>query len=111
MPLRRVNDLKESWSEHNKTNDETRDFHYLYMKAVNHPIRREILVIVNEKISISEKELFNELKGKDILNDINTLKYHLDYLEKGYCIEKIKDINSKNAVYKITQEGNVVDYL
>lgn len=111
MPLRRVDELKESWSEHNTTNDETKQFHYLYMKAVNHPIRREILKIVNEKTSIAEDAIFEALKQLDVLDDEVIFKYHLDYLVKGYCLEKIDDEGSNSAIYKITQEGNVVDYL
>ena len=39
------------------------------------------------------------------------LKYHLDFLKKGYCIEMISDQQTKKILYKITQEGTVVDYL
>ncbi|MBA7505492.1 hypothetical protein ES706_04160 [subsurface metagenome] len=110
MPLERREDLSESWSKHDKTADQTREFHALYLKAVNHPIRRAILEIVNQK-PMTEEELLEILKEQDILNEKDMLKYHLDFLEKGYCIKKINDQQTKKILYKITQEGTVVDYL
>ncbi len=110
MPLERREDLSESWSKHEKTADETREFHALYLKAVNHPIRHAILEIVNQKPMIMD-EIFELLKKQDLLNEKDILKYHLDFLEKGHCIEKISDQQTKKILYKITQEGTVVDYL
>jgi len=110
MPLERREDLSESWSKHEKTADETREFHTLYLKAVNHPIRHAILEIVNQK-PMTKDEIFELLKKQDLLNEKDMLKYHLDFLEKGHCIEKISDQQTKKILYKITQEGTVVDYL
>ena len=109
MPLERREDLSESWSKHDKTVDQTREFHALYLKAVNHPIRRAILEILNQK-PMTKDEIFELLKKQDILNEKDMLKYHLDFLEKGYCIEKISDQQTNKTLYKITQEGTVVDY-
>ena len=110
MPLERREDLSESWSKNDKTDDQTRDFHALYLKAVNHPIRRAILEIINQK-PLTEEELFVILKERDILNELTMLKYHLDFLEKGYCLKKMVDQQTNKTLYKITQEGTVVDYL
>lgn len=41
--------------------------------------------------------------------DIKTLKWHLSVLEHGYCVEKI--VKRGELVYKLTQEGQIVDYL
>lgn len=37
------------------------------------------------------------------------LKWHLDILEHGFCVEKKAD--SGKLIYTLTQEGKVVDYM
>jgi predicted transcriptional regulator len=41
--------------------------------------------------------------------DETTLKWHLSVLEHGFCVEK--EIKHGKLIYKLTQEGKVVDYL
>ena len=41
--------------------------------------------------------------------DLDTLNWHLNLLEYGFCIEK--EIKKGKIVYRITQEGEIVDYL
>ena len=38
-----------------------------------------------------------------------TLKWHLDFLENGSCVEK--QVKNGKLVYMLTQEGKVVDFL
>jgi len=92
-----------------KTVDGNKYYHDLYLKAVNHPIRREILRIVNDSNEILESKLFNHLSEKEILKDPSIIEYNINFLIKALCIEKIERQN-KNY-YLITQAGKVVDYL
>jgi len=92
-----------------KTVEGSKYYHDLYLKAVNHPIRREILKIVNDSNEILEKRLFNQLYEKEILKDPSILEYNISFLIKALCIEKIE--RRDRTYYVITQAGKVVDYL
>jgi len=83
--------------------EETRLFHNRYLRAINSPLRRKILRILNE-----EQFSIEELQNKTSLAPM-TLKWHLDILEHGFCVEK--QINQGRIVYRLTQEGKVVDFL
>lgn len=83
--------------------EKTRLFHSRYLRAINNPLRREILRILNEEAST-----FGNLKVKLNLNEA-ALKWHLDILEHGFCIEK--QSKQGKQVYTLTQEGKVVDFL
>ncbi len=98
-----------SMEEFSKTVEGTNYLHSLYLKAVNHPIRREILIIVNNAKRISKNNLFKMLLGKNIINDEFSFNYNMDYLLKAFCIKKIE--NEDEIYYEITQSGQVVDYL
>jgi DNA-binding transcriptional ArsR family regulator len=83
--------------------EETKERHKRYLRAVNNPIRREILRSIE--------------KGNDTLEsisnatniDIQTLDWHIKILEDGFCIEKTKDVDYEK--YILTKEALVVDYL
>ncbi len=98
-----------SIEEYGKTMEGTKYLHSLYLKAVNHPIRREILSIVSKVKKISKKKLFSILLDENVINDEFSLNYNIDYLIKAFCIEKIEEKNK--IYYKITQSGRVIDYL
>ena len=83
--------------------EETRLCHLRYLRAINSPLRRKILRILNEDPSAIEN-----LQVKLNL-DKATLKWHLDILEHGFCIEK--QVKQGKLVYMLTQEGEVVDFL
>jgi len=83
--------------------EETRLFHTPYLRAINSPLRRKILRLLNEGHSSAE-----QLQTKISL-DMATLKWHLDILEHGFCIEK--QINQGKLVYNLTQEGKVIYFL
>ena len=99
----------ESMEDYGKTVEGSKYLHSLYLKAVNHPVRREILTIVNEAKKISKKKLFDILKGKDLVNDEASLDYNIDYLLKAFCVKKT--FEEKETYYEITQSGKVVEYL
>ncbi|MFX1571385.1 MAG: hypothetical protein ACFFB0_01440 [Promethearchaeota archaeon] len=98
-----------SMEEYGKTVEGTKYLHSLYLKAVNHPIRREILLHVNKTKKISREQLLNYLLDNKIINDEHTFDYNMDYLIKAFCIKKIE--NENIIYYEITQSGQVVDYL
>ena len=81
----------------------TKEFHERYLRAVNSPLRRKILAALNEG-----NATVKELEAKTGLDDI-VLKWHLDFLEYGFCVEK--EERRGLLVYKLTQEGKVVKYL
>ncbi|MHA1467723.1 MAG: hypothetical protein ACTSP6_06550 [Promethearchaeota archaeon] len=82
--------------------------HAQHLKAVNHPIRREMLNFINEVEQISESELLDKLKTKDILDDANMFKYNMDFLIQALCVERIADDNN-GTYYKILPGGKVIE--
>jgi len=99
-----------SMEEYSKTLEGTKYLHDLYLKAVNHPVRREILEIVNKTNKISKKELLKILLDSDVIKDENQLIYNIDYLLKAFCINSIKDDENDEIFYEITQSGKVIEY-
>ncbi len=97
--------------EFGKTVEGTRYLHDLYLKAVNHPVRREILTIINELKRISRKELLKRLIDENIVNDESMFNYNIDFLIKAFCIKHFENEKSNEIYYEITQSGKVVDYL
>jgi hypothetical protein len=98
-----------SLEEYSKTLEGSKYFHGLYLRAVNHPIRREILHIVNEKEKISRDALFQELHNQELVDEMSVLEYNVDFLIKALCIEKVNQ--DSDFYYTITQLGKVVEYL
>lgn len=86
-----------------ESKEEIRSYHTRYLRAVNNPLRRKILGILNQ-----EHSTFEDLQTKMSI-DKNILKWHLDILEHGFCVEK--QIKQAKLIYKITQEGKLVDFL
>lgn len=98
-----------SMEEYSKTVEGTKYLHSLYLKAVNHPIRREILILVNKAKKISKKELLNALINLNLIYDEPSLNYNMDYLIKAFCVKKVEENNK--IFFEITQSGQVVEYL
>jgi DNA-binding transcriptional ArsR family regulator len=86
-----------------KSIERTRLYHERYLRAVNSPLRREILTALKEGC-----ETIEDLESKTGL-DKDTLEWHLSVLEHGFCVEK----NNKEGkpAYRLTREGRIVDYL
>ncbi|MFW9940644.1 MAG: hypothetical protein ACFFFT_06355 [Candidatus Thorarchaeota archaeon] len=81
--------------------------HAQHLKAVNHPIRREMLRMVFETESIQENELLHKLKEDNIIDDKNLFKYHMDFLLQALCVEKIEQEGTTQ--YKILPGGKVIE--
>ena len=81
------------------TMEETKDRHRRYLRAINNPIRRQILRSIkdgnHEVPSISA----------DTGIDEKTVGWHIRVLMDGYCVIE------HGTRYNLTQEGLVVDYL
>jgi DNA-binding transcriptional ArsR family regulator len=85
------------------TMEETKERHRRYLRAIENPQRREILAVLEQ--GDATLETLSEATGMDE----RTLKWHMDFLEYGYCV--VKKIDDGKVVYGITEEGRVVDYL
>ena len=83
--------------------EETKERHRRYLRAVNNPIRRDILrSIENGNTTLASI-------SKDTGTDKKTLNWHLRILEDGFCVERT--INDDHEEFILTKEGLVVDYL
>ena len=100
-----------SIEEFEKTVEGNKYFHDLYLKAVNHPVRREILILLSGNDGLSKKILVDHLLEKKLISDENMFKYNVDYLIKALCIEIKQDEKTGEDLYFITQEGKVIDHL
>ena len=98
-----------SIDEFSKSAEGVRYLHDLYLKAVNHPIRREILTIINKEGRISKKELLKTLLETKIIRDQSMFNYNIDFLIKAFCINLLEE--EDEISYEISQFGKVVDYL
>lgn len=87
----------------NDSIEETRRYHTLYLRAINSPLRREILRALKRKHSTVD-----DLQSVTGL-DKDALKWHLNILEHGFCVEK--NVKKGEVFYKLTQAGRVVDHL
>ena len=99
----------ESMEDYGKTVEGSKYLHSLYLRAVNHPLRREILILVNKANKISKEELLKTLLDKDLISDESSFNYNMDYLIKAFCVKRLEE-NSR-IYFEITQSGQVVDYL
>ena len=97
--------------EFSKSVEGNKYLHELYLKAVNNPIRREILNIVNKFERIAKSNLVKILAEDNKIDDEYVFNYNMDYLIKAFCIQSIKDEKTNDIYYEITQSGKVVDYL
>jgi DNA-binding transcriptional ArsR family regulator len=73
------------------------------LRAVSHPLRREILRALK-----SGSATFEDLQSQTGL-DTDALKWHLGILEHDFCIERA--FEQGKQVFKLTKEGRVVEYL
>jgi len=97
--------------EYGKSVEGTKYLHDRYLKAVNNPIRREILNILNKLTRISKSKLLKKLVDDKIIEDESMFNYHIDFLIKAFCIQPIKDEKTNETYYEITQSGKVINYL
>jgi len=83
--------------------EETKEYHVRYLRAVNSPVRREILR------ALKDGEATVEALGERTGMEKKVLTWHLSILEHGFCVEK-QDKDGE-VVYDLTQEGRVVDFM
>jgi len=83
--------------------EETKEYHLRYLRAVNNPLRREILRALKEGDATIET-----LQARTGL-DAKAVQWHLGILEHGFCVEK--ETRDGETFYKLTKEGKVVDYV
>ena len=83
--------------------EETKERHRRYLRAINNPVRRNILRAIEEGYTT-----LAELTEKTKIDE-KTLDWHLQILEDGFCIERVGEGIQERII--ITQEGNVIDYL
>ena len=83
--------------------EETRIYHQRYLRAMNSPLRRKIMRVLN-----NGKTSFEDLVIKTGMDKV-ALEWHLSVLESGFCIEKeeVEDI----LFFWLTQEGKVVNFM
>jgi len=81
--------------------------HAQHLKAVNHPIRREMLRFVNEVSKLSKDELFEKLKSNSILNKGDIFDYNMDFLIQAQCVKKIEE--GDKIYYEILPGGKVIE--
>lgn len=83
--------------------EETKEYHVRYLRAINSPVRREILR------ALKEGEATVEALAERTGMEDKSLTWHLSLLEHGFCVEKRE--RGGEVVYVLTQEGRVVDYV
>ena len=79
--------------------EDTRDRHRRYMRAIQHPIRRDILRAMERGASTMDDFV------RDLGEEPKVLDWHLKSLEHGFCIER------EGEKFTLTQEGRIVDFL
>lgn len=99
-----------SIEDYGKTVEGNTYYHALYLRAVNHPIRREILKAIHRLKTITKEKLLEILINQDLLHDEKTLDYNLDYLIKALCVEVKQNADGKSEL-ALTLSGKVVEYL
>ncbi len=83
--------------------EETKERHRRYLRAVNNPVRRDILRAMKDG-----NTTIDELSSATGL-DAKTLDWHLRMLEDGFCVERRQ--RGERVVFELTQEGLVVDFM
>jgi DNA-binding transcriptional ArsR family regulator len=83
--------------------EETKEYHVRYLRAINNPVRREILR------ALKDGEATVQTLGERTGMEEKALLWHLSILEHGFCVEKQE--RDGETIYGLTQEGKVVDYV
>lgn len=97
-----------SIEDYMQSSEGSKYYHDLYLKAVNHPIRREILKCINDVKRISKNELLKKLIENGTLENESIFDYNMDFLIKALCVEKFEE--KGKIYYDITQAGKVIEY-
>ena len=80
--------------------------HATHLKAVNNPIRKEMLKAINEVTKISRKDLLNKLQEDNVLTKEDMFDYHINFLIQAECVKKL---DTDVIEYEILPPGKVVE--
>ena len=81
--------------------------HAQHLKAVNHPIRREMLKHINDVTVISKEDLFQDLKNSKIVEQEEVFDYNMQFLIQAQCVKM--NTNNKKVSYEILPGGKVIE--
>ncbi len=81
--------------------------HAQHLKAVNHPIRREMLKRINDVTVISKEDLFQDLKNSKIVEQEEVFDYNMQFLIQAQCVKM--NTNNKKVSYEILPGGKVIE--
>jgi len=81
--------------------------HAQHLKAVNHPIRREMLKRLNNVNSISKVNLLQDLIDNKILEQEDVFDYNMEFLIQAQCVKKV--IKNDQISYEILSGGKVIE--
>jgi len=82
--------------------------HGTYLKAVNHPVRKAMLQIINDSTKISKTELLNKLKENNVLAKEDMFDYNMNYLLQTECVKKL-NLENDTIEYEILPAGKVIE--
>ncbi len=82
--------------------------HGTYLKAVNHPVRKAMLQIINNSTKISKAELLNKLKENHVIENEDMFDYNMNYLLQTECVKKL-NLENDNIEYEILPAGKVIE--
>jgi hypothetical protein len=81
--------------------------HAQHLKAVNHPIRREMLKRINDITIISKEDLLQDLMNSNIVEQEEVFDYNMQFLIQAQCVKKFVDNNKIS--YEILPGGKVIE--
>ena len=70
--------------------------HGTYLKAVNHPVRKAMLEIINDSEKISKTDLLSKLQEANVKNDM--FDYNINFLLQTDCVKK-NDLGNENIEF------------
>jgi DNA-binding transcriptional ArsR family regulator len=81
--------------------------HAQHLKAVNHPIRREILKRVYDANIIARDMLLKDLMNAKIIEQEDVFDYNMQFLIQAQCVKEITE-NGKMS-YQLLPGGKVIE--
>jgi hypothetical protein len=79
--------------------------HGAYLKAVNNPVRKAMLLAINEVSKITRKDLLVKLQENNVLKNEDMFDYHMNFLIQTECVKKLNN----GLEYEILPAGKVVE--
>ena len=80
--------------------------HATYLKAVNNPVRKAMLIAIDKVTKITRKDLLTKLQESNVLNNEDMFDYHMNFLIQAECVKKLDNNGSE---YEILPAGKVVE--